>query len=323
MKRPALPRAGTVRRIAAALTLLLPAAAGHADDRWETEVIRVPRGEWTGPRLPDGQPDVQGFWSNTIGNHDNFTDPQGGIPGDVARAGGGGARDIGTVQPREKRAPSRVSDPPDGQVPFQPWARAKQEELLANFFHPTKEEHIEPLARCAPAGPTKSLMWHGYEIRQYPGYVLFLFDSGTRIIHLDGKPHLPASIKLWNADSRGRWEGNTLIVDVRNNNAKARLGRTGEFTSDNVHIEERYIFANDGQRYTYEAVYTDPTVLTRPFTVTIPAKRITVDSPRDGWHNQTFLANHPRPEPILETYERVCVEHNAGHGELAVAGGPP
>jgi hypothetical protein len=118
-------------------------------------------------------------------------------------------------------------------------------------------------------------MWHGYEIRQYPGYVVFLFDSGTRIVQLDDSPHLPASIKLWNGDSRGRWEGNTLVVDVANNNSKARLARSGEFASDQVQIQERYIFAARATGFTYEAVYTDPTVFTRPFTVTIPNKRIT------------------------------------------------
>lgn len=299
---------------AMAAAIALPAAAG-AQGRWESEVVRVERSEWTGPRLADGQPDVQAHWSNTIANHDNFTDPQGGIPGDEARAGGGGAGAIGSVAPERKRAPSRVSDPPDGQVPFQPWARAVQQELLANFFNPTKEEYVEPLARCAPAGPTKSFMWHGYEIRQYPGYVLFMFDSGTRIIHLDGKPHLHDSIKLWNADSRGRWEGNTLIVDVTNNNGKARLGRTAEFSSDQVHIEERYVFGPD--RALYEAVYTDPTVYTRPWTVTIPMKKYTEDSPQDNWHNQTFYANHPGGEQIMEMYERTCVENNAGHGEIS------
>jgi hypothetical protein len=122
--------------------------------------------------------------------------------------------------------------------------------------------------------------------------VLFLFGSGTRIIHLDGKPHLPENIKLWNADSRGHWEGNTLVVDVTNNNSKARLARTGEFASDQVHIEERYTFANDGERYVYNAVYTDPTVFTRPFTSRFSRS----ESPRthrDGWHNETFFANDP------------------------------
>lgn len=317
--------ASTVTFAAVATTVVAVALAwaptAVAQSRWETKVVRIERGEWTGARLADGQPDIAGHWSNTIGNHDNFTDPQGGIPGDEANAGGGGAGAIGTVKSVKERAPSRVSDPPDGQLPYQPWARAKQQELLANFFNPTKPEYVEPLARCAPAGPTKSLTWHGYEIRQYPGYVLFIFGSGTRIVHLDDKPHLPDNIKLWNADSRGHWEGNTLVVDVRNNNSKARLARTGEFASDQVQIEERYIFSADNTRYTYEAVYTDPTVFTRPFTVTIPSKRVTADSPQDGWHNETFFANGAGHEREIESYEVTCVENNDGHGEV-VASGP-
>ncbi len=59
-----------------------------------------------------------------------------------------------------------------------------------------KPEYVEPLAQCVPGCVPKSLYWHGYEIRQYPGYVVFFFNSGTRIIHLDNKPHLPANIKL-------------------------------------------------------------------------------------------------------------------------------
>ncbi|MGH9158874.1 MAG: hypothetical protein ACRD2X_02650 [Vicinamibacteraceae bacterium] len=230
-------------RLVAAALVLLPVVV-TAQQQWrERTVVETVSGPWTGPRLPDGQPDIQGHWSNTIGNHNNLTDPQGPLEGDV---------DAGDpARPRDERAPSRVSDPPDGQVPFQPWARAKQQELLAHLNSPVKPEYVEPLARCAPAGPTKSFMWHGYEIRQYPGYVLFLFDAGSRLIHLDRKPHLPGNIKLWNADSRGRWDGNTLVVDVRNNNGKARLGRSGEFASEHVHIRERYIFDGNGERFTY------------------------------------------------------------------------
>ena len=262
----------------------------------ERSVVVITSGEWRGPRLADGQPDVQGHWSNTIGNHNNFTRPQGG----------------------NDAAPSRVSDPPDGQVPYQPWARAKQQEFDAHLEDPTRPEYVEPLARCAPAGPTKSFMWHGYEIRQYPGYVAFLFDSGTRIIHLDGKPHLAENVKLWNGDSRGRWEGNTLVVDVTNNNSKSRFARTGEFVSEHATIRERFIFDSAGERFTYEAVYTDPTVLTRPFTVTIPNRRVTDKTPQDGWNNITFPASHAGTEPIIEAYERTCVENNGEHGGVAV-----
>ena len=212
-------------------------------------------------------------------------------------------------------------DPADGEIPYRPEARALQEDFARNFPNPTEPQYIEPLARCAPAGVPKSFTWHGYEIRQYPGYILFLFNSGTRIIHLDGKPHLPDNIKLWNADSRGRWEGNTLIVDVANNNAKARFARTGEFASENVKIEERYIFDNGGQRYNYVATITDPTVYTRPWTATIPAKRWGVNEPDNGWHYEAQLANNPGKPPLAERYERICVENNGPFGNVAVLGG--
>jgi hypothetical protein len=310
--------------LAVAAFVLAPAllsAQGSQPFR-ERRVVVTPPGPWTGARLPDGQPDVQGFWSNTIGNHNNLTDPQGRTAADDGpppaerapvrprRAGGG---------PTEK-APSRVSDPADGQVPFQPWARAKAAEFGAHLNDPIRPEYVEPFARCAPGGPTKSFMWHGYEIRQFPGYVVFLFDSGNRVIHLDGKPPLPEAVTLWNGESRGRWEGNTLVVTVTNHNAKARFARTGEFVSAAARLEERFVFDAAGGRFTYHATYTDPAVLTRPFTITIPNKRVTADTPIDDWNNQTFLANFPgsdRHAPLIEAYERICVEGNEGHGNPA------
>lgn len=310
---------------------LVPAigiAQGAAGFR-ERTLIPVARGEWTGARLPDGQPDIQGFWSNTQGNHNNLT----GSPGNEAdddgppragRAGGDGAGGRGGGRGGAGRgqaaAPlSRVSDPADGHVPFQPWAKAKQEEFRKYLNNPIKPEYVEPFARCAPGGPTKSFMWHGYEIRQYAGYVVFLFDSGNRVIPLDGGPHLPGVIKLWNGDSRGHWEGNTLVVDVTNNNSKARFARTGEFVSENATLQERFIFAATGDRFNYEGTYTDPTVLTRPFTITIPNKRVTADTPIDDWNNQTFLAKYDGKAPLIEAYERICHEGNGGHGDVATA----
>jgi hypothetical protein len=303
-----------------AIAALLVVGQAHAQQpppgagiQREKTVPAIAAGKWTGRRLSDGQPDVQGHWSNTIANHNNWTDPQGGVPGDPGRNGP-------PPTPRAERAPSRVSDPPDGQLPFQPWARELQQEFLKYFHDPVKQQYVEPLARCAPAGVPKSFTWHGYEIRQYPGYLLFLFNSGTRVIHLGGK-HLPENIKLWNADSRGRWEGNTLIVDVANNNAKARLARTGEFFSENAHIEERYIFNGDGSRYNYVATVTDPTVFTRPWTVTIPARRFTLEDEPDGWHYEVALANQPAGKPpLIERYERICVENNGPFGNVAVLG---
>jgi hypothetical protein len=290
-----------------------PAAGGGIN--YEKTFPKIAQGQWTGRRLKDGQPDVQGFWSNTISNHSNFTDPQGGIPNDPAAS-----RRPKTA--REDRAPSRVSDPADGQIPFQPWALERVKEFQKFFNNPIEPQYIEPLARCAPAGVPKSLYWHGYEIRQYPNYVVFLFDDGWRIIHLDGKPNLPENIKLWNADSRGHWEGNTFVVKVTNNNSKALFGRSGEFASENVQIEERYIFAPDNKRYNYEGTFTDPTVYTRPWTATIPARRWTLDDKtKSSWHFKGRPANYagkaPAGEPEVDHFERICVENNSAFGNTA------
>lgn len=276
--------------------------------RWENTVTAIAEGEWHGARLSDGQPDVQGFWSNTIGNHNNWTDPQAGSPDEPTPA---------AKLPRAQRAPSRVSDPVDGQVPYQPWARAAQQDFAAHFADPTEARYIEPLARCAPAGVPKSFTWHGYEIRQYPGVVLFLFNSGSRLIYLDERPPLPDNIKLWNADSRGHWEGNTLVVQVRNNNGKALFSRTGDFASENVQIEERYVFDNGGKRYNYIARFTDPATYTRPWTATIPARRYTESDAPEGWHYDVSVANRAG-SPVHEHMERICAENNGPFGGGAV-----
>jgi hypothetical protein len=284
---------------------------------YETNFPAIKSGKWTGPRTPDGQPDVSGHWSNTIANHNNFEDPQGGSPGEPGRQG---------RLPRDQRAPSRVSDPADGKIPYQPWARAAQQDFAAHFTKPRDGADIEPLARCAPAGVPKSFTWHGYEIRQYPGYVLFLFNSGWRIIHLDGKPHLPGNIKLWNADSRGRWEGNTLVVDVTNSNSKALFDRYGNFASENVHITERYVFSPDNKRFNYVATFDDPAVYTRPWTATIPARRWTEADVVDGestsgWHFQVEVAKHDGKGIVLDRHERMCVENNGAFGLTVATGG--
>lgn len=270
---------------------------------------KIASGKWTGPKLADGQPDIGGHWSPAFGSYLNFTDPEGISTGERPR----------NLPPRNERAPSRVSDPADGQVPFQPWAAEKVKEYQHYYANPIKPEFIDPLARCAPQGIPQSLYMHGHEILQYPGYVVFLFDQGNRIIHLDGKPTLPENIKLWNGDSRGRWEGNTLTVEVANYNGKSKYGRTGEFASGNVKITERYVFDNDGKRYNYIAEISDPNVYTRPFTVTVTERKWTgQDEPRAVVY-AVRKAKHPGKETIIENEEeRACIEYNNPHGHLSV-----
>lgn len=265
-------------------------------------------GPWKGPKLKDGQPDISGNWSPKFGSYLNFTDPEGYSTGERPRK----------LPPREERAPSRVSDPADGQVPFQPWAIEKVKEYQTYYPNPIKPEFVDPLARCAPQGIPQSLYMHGHEILQYPGYIVFLFDQGNRIIHLDGKPHLPSNIKLWNGDSRGHWEGNTLVVDISNYNGKSKYGRTGEFASENVQIKERYVFDNDGKRYNYIAEISDPSVYTRPFTVTVTERKWTEEDEPRAVVYAVRKAKHSGKEIIIENdEERACIEFNGGHAHLS------
>jgi hypothetical protein len=152
---------------------------------------------------------------------------------------------------------------------------------------------------------------------------LFLFNSGWRIIYLDdASHHLPPSIKLWNGDSRGHWEGNTLVVDVSNLNSKARFGRTEEFTTPDVHVVERFLFAGDGKRFNYVATFTDPAAFTRPFTVTVPARRWTIADRPNGWHYEVQLAHVPDGDHRLipDHYERICYENNGPFGQQVAIG---
>jgi hypothetical protein len=219
---------------------------------------------WTGARRPDGQPDVQGFWVTIVYGMGCLSNPRSG-PGCV---------DEFPDRPARPKAPSRVIDTTDGDVPYQPWAREKQKHFVANFAEPTSPEFIDPQQLCLPLGAVRQITWHDIHLLQYDGYVVFVHEGGhsNRVIPVDGRPHASANIKLWMGDSRGHWEGNTLVVDVANSNSKGRLSRSGDFASDKVHIVERFTFL-DANRARYEAVFDDPSVYTRPWTFGLDLKR--------------------------------------------------
>jgi hypothetical protein len=218
---------------------------------------------WAPEHLADGQPDVQGIWAAVNPGSTSLTNPVSG-GADFERHA------TGVVV----RNPSRIIDPSDGQLPYQPWAAAKQKQQGEAYDHPTKPEHIDPQHRCMLSGvPRLYTIFPAVKIIQPPGSVVFIWDEyhAFRVIHLDGRPHVGANVKLWMGDARGHWEGNTLVVDTTNVRG-ARLTYTGDFHSENAHITERLTFV-DANTLNYEATVDDPTVFTRPWTMRVVEKR--------------------------------------------------
>ena len=219
---------------------------------------------WPPALMPDGQPDVQGSWRPVIGGTQSV-DPAKSSAADFEERIGG------VVKPN----PSRIVDPPDGHIPYQPWASALQKKLEAAYENPTRPEHIDTQTRCL-LGPVPRLYYFPtFQIIQTAGSVVFVWDEyhAFRVVPLDGRPHVGANMKLWMGDARGRWEGNTLVVDTTNLNAKSRLDVIGDFFSDNAHIVERFIFV-DANTMNYEATITDSTVFTRPWTMRVAQRRM-------------------------------------------------
>ncbi len=172
----------------------------------------------------DGQPDIQGTWRPLIGGGRSLEDP--GVPGGIEE-------EIARSQGKSKKNPSRVVDPPDGKVPYQPWAAALRQQQMDNEIGATRPEHIDTQARCLVLGAIRQSA-NANEFLQVPGFVVLVNEAyhNYRVIPVDGRPALPDTIKLWGGDSRGRWEGNTLVVEVRNLNGKNRLSHDGDFLSD-------------------------------------------------------------------------------------------
>ena len=134
---------------------------------------------------------------------------------------------------------------------------------------PSLPEHIDPQARCLPGGVPRELFHSETKILQPPGYVVLLQAQNhvSRLIRLDDtRRPLADSVKLWMGESRGRWEGNTLVVDVANQNAKGRFDMIGNFATDNVRMVERWTIVGP-DAIDYQVPIEDPTVYTRPFTI--------------------------------------------------------
>jgi hypothetical protein len=198
-------------------------------------------------RTADGRPDFQGFWrgqpaaTENIEAHPKTDDDDGG--------------------------PTLIVDPADGRIPYQPWALRQVGENRAHY--------VDPNAACFPSGVPRSMYTPTQiEIRQNASSVVILFERAHtyRIIPTDGPARTDSQIRLWQGDSRGKWEGNTLVVDVTNQNGRAWLDQAGHFYTEAVHKVERFTLI-DADTIHYQVTIDDPNVFTKPWTMTFPLRR--------------------------------------------------
>jgi hypothetical protein len=202
------------------------------------------------PRLADGTPDIGGFF--------------------MADAGGA---NYGLEQHpgNELTPPSRgqVIDPLDKSLPYQAWARAERNDRVLPH-----RGYDDPTAHCFVAGvPRSHYVPAPFFILQPPGYVVVLHERMSwRQIRLNDTEHLPDGMRLWQGDSIGRWDGDTLVVDSRNFNGKAWLNEVGDVVSHAQTVVETFTPVSPTQ-IVYRATVTDPIAYTRPWTIEMPFNR--------------------------------------------------
>ena len=223
--------------ICAGLIVALPVAAQAQAGSGEAYVP---------PRTPEGQPDLQGVWQalNTAA-----WDIQDHPPSAVAPAG------QGVVVGNE--------------IPYQERALRQKQENSANRLT------ADPNTQCyMPGLPRITYMPYPFQILQFSDRVLILYEyvHVTRTIYMDGSPHPEGHIDFWMGDSRGRWEGDTLVVDVVHFNDQTWFDKAGNFHSEELHLVERYT-PTGPDHLLYEVTIEDPKVFTRPWTMQMPLYR--------------------------------------------------
>ena len=263
---------------------------------------------WKQPKTPDGQPDLQGVWVN-------FESTPFERAPDAATSAPARLRADQSERPFADQAPkvparaSLVVDPPSGRVPLTPWAEQQRDYDLAHIQD--SWEYNTPWERCItrgiPAAIFPAAYNNGYQILQTPGQVVIVYEMihETRIIPIDGRPHLPTSLRQWNGDSRGHWEGNTLVVDTTNFNGKSMIATNAASNrirsvpqTENAHITERFTRAGENT-INYEVTIDDEKAASAPWKVAMPLVR----------------------DDSYKIYEYMCHEANQDYMQITLGGG--
>ena len=225
------------------------------------------------PRNPDGTPNMNGAWTPPTANgSQNIED----FAGDAFLG----------------RQISLIVDPPDGKVPYLPqWANKRQD----NWDH-----YIDPIGSCYYTGVPRQIYGpRGQAFIQAPGVFAIVseFAHQWRTIPTDNSPHLGDGLRLYMGDSRGHWEGNTLVVDTTNLTDRTWLSISGHFHSEALHVTERFTLV-DADVILYETTLVDPKVFRQPWTMAMPLTRF--EKGHEVWEEPCFESDHDLPFLLLE-----------------------
>ena len=200
------------------------------------------------PRAPDGKPDLSGIWQVLDNSLDGNIEPHAASYG--VHGGQGG-----------------IVDPPDGKIPYLPSALARRQE---NYKNRAKD----PVAYCfKPGVPRITYIPFPFQITQTPGMIQITYEfvHNYRSIYINGSDHLPG-IDFYNGDSRAKWDGDTLVVDVTDFNDDPQhptwFDSTGNYHSDALHVVERWTRTSPDTMI-YRATMEDPKVFSRPWTIEV------------------------------------------------------
>src|SRR6188474_2790481 len=222
----------------------------------ETQGGPIPRTSW------DKKPDLNGIWQalNTA-NWDLEAHPGG--PSPVFVTGVWGARLPG------------LSVVEGGTIPYKPEALAKREQNRKNALpgKPGRNEDADPELNCfLPGVPRAAYLPHPFQIMQSPNrmWMVYEYSYARREIFMNGKEEAP--IDSWMGFSNARWDGDTLVIDVKGLGDQSWFDRAGNYHSDVLHVVERYsMIVKD--HIMYEATMEDPSVFTRPWKISMPLYR--------------------------------------------------
>jgi len=296
---------GAIPALVLIAVFLMPSPAAGQTLKMGTNALKVAPAAakpWVVTKTPDGQPDLQGYWSNNtmtplqrptgvtkaFYTKEEFLeaatkqaerDGEEATPGTVEdvhydHSQFGLDRTQGTLT--QNLRTSMIIDPPDGRIP--PLTAEGQKRAADLAAQKRKQgaqydqaQNLSTTTRCIymSAGPPMlpPAYNHTYQIVQSPGYVMILIEElhEVRIIPLDGRPHAPQNVRSWLGDSRGHWEGNTLVIETTNFNDKVAF----QGSSQDVKVTER-LTRTGAEMIQYEFTVEDPHTWTQPWKAEMP-----------------------------------------------------